>query len=419
MKNNWFLLYSLCIFQRRFKKRISKRKTTSPKNARPLAEGFFPCSTRRALPCVWRSVDTTREPVRNWPFVCHVNRYVKWNNHHRSEQLREICNSLSSRAAVGLHINSIINSIVFPTSGQSAITRETIPWPCIMLYQIPKVPRLPATAVLSLPPMLIQRSLLDVAGCVTNTRPLTPPEKFVLFACSAFRKQRQTPGAMAHHVMRNSPQSSGGLFFYTSENDCPLSSLTLSVTTRARESSTPQQFQLFLLQRVRIPVRCQASPSRLLLGRASLPLHSNSTVNPRQISEFQVSTYRPGRRGKKCLYYCTLGPCRHTCITCVVPNLHFSKDPRRAVPLLVHNCTSIHQQKFHQSHPYTSRWLLQDRDFLTWFFTFYFGMLLDVTPTTGVAKPSFKRPRALEVHADPFIRSVIMKTTINDDVIRQ
>ena len=46
-------------------------------------------------------------------------------------------------------------------------------------------------------------------------------------------------------------------------------------------------------------------------------------------------------------------------------------------------------------------------------------MLLDVTPTTGVAKPSFKRPRALEVHADPFIRSVIMKTTINDDVIRQ
>ena len=191
-----------------------------------------------------------------------------------------------------------------------------------MLYQIPKVPRLPATAVLSLPPMLIQRSLLDVAGCVTNTRPLTPPEKFVLFACSAFRKQRQTPGAMAHHVMRNSPQSSGGLLF-----------LTLVIMI----------------------VRCQASPCRLLLGRASLPLHSNSTVNPRQISEFQVSTYRPGRREKKCLYYCTLGPCRHTCITCVVPNLHFSKDPRRAVPLLVHNCTSIHQQKFHQSHPYTSR----------------------------------------------------------------
>ena len=175
----------------------------------------------------------------------------------------------------------------------------------------------------------------------------------VWVACSVTQRQKQYIRLLSPPCRAKGSQSKAA--FFNSKNYCPLSSLTLSVTTRARESSTPQQFQLFLLQRVRIPVRCQASPSRLLLGRASLPLHSNSTVNPRQISEFQVSTYRPGRREKKCLYYCTLGPCRHTCITCVVPNLHFSKDPRRAVPLLVHNCTRIHQQKFHQSHPYTSR----------------------------------------------------------------
>ena len=208
-ENNWFLLYSLCIFKDGSRKESRSEKPLHQKTHAPSLRDSFRAQLEGRCR-VSEEVSIPRKSLsETYPSFAYANRSVKLNNHHRSEQLREIWNSLSSSAAVGLHINSI----VFPTSGQSAITRETIPWPCIMLYQIPKVPRLPATAVLSLPPMLMQRSLLDVAGCVTNTRPLTSPEKFVPFACSAFRKQRQTPGAMAHHVMRNSPQSSGGLFF--------------------------------------------------------------------------------------------------------------------------------------------------------------------------------------------------------------
>ena len=56
-----------------------------------------------------------------------------------------------------------------------------------------------------------------------------------------YNNRNRTTGYLAHHVVRND-HSSRRPFFVTSKNSCPLSSLTMSATTRARESCTPQQF---------------------------------------------------------------------------------------------------------------------------------------------------------------------------------